>query len=296
MSALVVGASGLLGGHLLDLRPDAAGTYRRVARPGLRPVDLATPDSYRPLLRELRPTQVVLAANPRSLEWCETHPEQSHQEQVTDLEGFLAALAETRPDATVLLLSTDYVFDGEAAPYAEADLPRPLQAYGRDKLAAERAVAASGLAHWIVRTSVLYGESRWDPGTLAGPLRVLDAARDGSEFVANDDLRSCPTEVRSLARAVWALVGRGPGGMIHAAGGPALTRLAIARAVLEEWSVPAWPGLRSVSTDGEGRLPGQTLRRPRDSSLASGRLARILGAPLPSLAEGLRAVRARAGG
>ena len=293
MSALVVGASGLLGGHLLELRPDAVGTYRSTARPGLRRVDLARPDTYQSLLSEVRPEQVVLAPNPRSLEWCERHPGESHREQVTELAAFLATLAELRPDATVLFLSTDYVFDGAAAPYAEGDEVRPLQAYGRDKLAAERAVAASGLAHWIVRTSVLYGESRWDQGALAGPLRVLECARAGSEYVATDDLRSRPTEVRSLARAVWALLERPAGGVVHAAGGPTSTRLEIARAVLAEWSLPPWPGLRSASTDAEGRVPGQSLCRPRDSSLRSDRLADLLGAPLPSLAEGLRAVRSR---
>lgn len=296
MTSLVVGASGLLGGHLLDLRPDAVGTYRSSARPGLRPLDLARPDTYAPILRTLRPERVVVAPNPRSLEWCEVEPAASHREQVADLAAFLEALRRERADATVLFLSTDYVFDGARAPYAEGDPVRPLQAYGRDKLAAERAVAGSGLAHWIVRTSVLYGESRWEPGSLRGPLRVLECARDGVPFVATDDLRSRPTEVRSLARAVWALLDRPAGGVVHAAGGPSLTRFQVAEAVLDAWSVARWPGLRRTSTDAEGRVPGQALRRPRDSSLRCDRLTALLGEPLPELAEGLAAVRARVEG
>ena len=77
-----------------------------------------------------------------------------------------------------------------------------------------------------------------------------------------------------------------------AVGGPALTRLEFARAALRVWGLPQWPGLKRVSPSHEGRLPGQTLRRPRDSSLATARLERLTGR-LPTVEEGLSAVRRR---
>ena len=43
--------------------------------------------------------------------------------------------------AKVVFLSTDYVFDGTAGPYGESDDPNPINAYGRTKLAGERATA-----------------------------------------------------------------------------------------------------------------------------------------------------------
>ena len=66
--------------------------------------------------------------------------------------------------------STDYVFDGtKKGPYTESDEPNPLNAYGRTKLAGERATAHFNRDSFIVRTSWLFGPGR-------GELRRDDAA------------------------------------------------------------------------------------------------------------------------
>jgi dTDP-4-dehydrorhamnose reductase len=291
---LVVGASGLLGGHLLDLSPGALGTYRGQARPGLRHLDLADAGSVDTLLRDLVDLEsVVVATNPPSLEWCEREPSASRA-MVGDLEAFLVRLRRARPSCRVVFLSTDYVFDGTAGPYDESAPTRPLQEYGRHKRHSEEVVAASGLDHWIVRTSVLYGESRWEPSrAVSYPLQVVAAARRGGDVLATDNLWSKATEARSLAGIVWSLADRPGGGVIHCAGAPAVTRLELARTVLQVWELPAWPGLRPVSADAEGRVPGQTLRRPRNSSLVTRRLEEETGCVPVDLVSGLAAVRAR---
>lgn len=70
--------------------------------------------------------------------------------------GLLAEAAK-KSDALLIHFSTDYVFDGQAnVPYTEDDVPNPLSAYGRSKLAGEKAVQESGCRHMIFRTSWLY--------------------------------------------------------------------------------------------------------------------------------------------
>ena len=60
---------------------------------------------------------------------------------------------------TLIHVSTDYVFDGTAhRPYAEEAATSPLGAYGRTKLAGEKAVEASGCKYLIFRTAWLYSE------------------------------------------------------------------------------------------------------------------------------------------
>lgn len=73
--------------------------------------------------------------------------------------GLLADAAKNA-DALLIHFSTDYVFDGKAnTPYTEDAVPNPLSAYGRSKLAGEKAVLESGCRYMIFRTSWLYSLS-----------------------------------------------------------------------------------------------------------------------------------------
>ncbi len=117
--------------------------------------------------------------------------------------GVLAGL---RIGAGALLaaLWTDYVFDGEKpAPYVEEDAPNPLNVYGASKLAGERAIAASGCRHLILRTAWVYA--------LRGGnfLRtMLRLAGEREELAIVDDQIGCPTWCRMVAEAVTAMLAR----------------------------------------------------------------------------------------
>lgn len=70
--------------------------------------------------------------------------------------GHLADAA-LKADALLIHFSSDYVFDGRSnVPYVEDDRTEPLNAYGRSKLAGEKAVMESGCRYMIFRTSWLY--------------------------------------------------------------------------------------------------------------------------------------------
>jgi dTDP-4-dehydrorhamnose reductase len=74
----------------------------------------------------------------------------------------VAILAEAalKADALLIHFSTDYVFDGKSnVPYTEEDQTSPLSAYGRSKLAGEKAVIQSGCRYMIFRTSWLYSST-----------------------------------------------------------------------------------------------------------------------------------------
>src|SRR5512133_605922 len=69
-----------------------------------------------------------------------------------------AAAAATGRGASVVYVSSDYVFDGaKGEPYVETDQPAPLSAYGRTKLAGEDATTAANKRHFVVRSSWLFG-------------------------------------------------------------------------------------------------------------------------------------------
>ena len=115
--------------------------------------------------------------------------------------GNLAAAAK-ETGATLFHVSTDYVFDGTAhTPYTEDGTPSPLGAYGRTKLAGERAVMASGCRYLIFRTAWLYSE--YGNNFLKTMLR-LTSERDTLQVVF--DQIGTPTYAGDLALAIFSII------------------------------------------------------------------------------------------
>ena len=118
--------------------------------------------------------------------------------------GNLAAAAK-ETGATLFHVSTDYVFDGTAhTPYTEEVTPSPLGAYGRTKLAGERAVMASGCRYLIFRTAWLYSE--YGKNFLKTMLR-LTSERDTLQVVF--DQIGTPTYAGDLALAIFSIIEAG---------------------------------------------------------------------------------------
>lgn len=144
---------------------------------------------------------------------------ESHEEEAFELNAVapgLLAQAASAHGARLLHISTDYVFDGEATrPYLESDEPAPRSAYGRSKLAGERAVAAAGSQHAIARTAWLFGAG--GRNFVATMLSLAAGGRD--ELAVVTDQVGSPTYAGHLAPALLEIVERGLGGVLHTAGG-----------------------------------------------------------------------------
>jgi dTDP-4-dehydrorhamnose reductase len=165
--------------------------------------------------------------------------------------------------ARTLLLSTDYVFAGDAAgAYAEDDPTGPLSAYGRSKLQAERAVLHRP-GNLVVRTSWVYGDGR-------NFIRsILAAERAGKELRVVADQRGRPTWAGDLAAALAHLVAAETTGIVHVTGdGDPCTWADLAELVVGH------PVQRISSADLGAPAP-----RPANSVLDLGR-AHALGVPL----------------
>ena len=128
--------------------------------------------------------------------------------------GHVAATA-AAAGAWVIHVSTDYVFDGsKSSAYVESDPVGPMSAYGRSKLAGERAVAeAAPDRHTIVRTAWLFGA-----GGRCFPKTILRAASERPELAVVADQIGCPTFTGHLAGALLALAARRTPGILHVAG------------------------------------------------------------------------------
>lgn len=149
--------------------------------------------------------------------------------------GTIAAATAAR-EIPVIHISTDYVFDGrKGAPYVESDNTAPVNAYGRSKLAGERAVRAANPRHFIVRTAWVY--SLYGSNFVRTVLR-LAGERDRLTIVA--DQRGCPTAACDIASACLQIAQRcvaEPGGAVsgtyHFAGGGEASWFEFASAIIE---------------------------------------------------------------
>jgi dTDP-4-dehydrorhamnose reductase len=182
--------------------------------------------------------------------------------------------------ATLIHLSTDYVFDGTATePWAEDAPVAPISAYGRTKLAGERAVLAVD-AGYVVRTAWLYGAE--GPSFVHAMVR-LAGERETIEVVS--DQHGQPTWTGDLADRIIALAGSGaPRGVYHATASGRTTWHGLAREVFALLGLDP-SRVRETTSD---RFP-RPAARPAFSVLGHERWAAAGLAPMRDWREALHA-------
>ena len=156
MKILVIGANGQLGHEIKKQSrlSDHEFIFTDIQGEDLMPLDITDPEQVQKAVTDDIDVVINCAAY-NDVEKAE-EDEQTAMKVNAEAVGLLAAAAK-KADALLIHFSTDYVFDGKAnVPYTEEDTPNPLSAYGRSKLAGEKAVQESGCRHMIFRTSWLY--------------------------------------------------------------------------------------------------------------------------------------------
>jgi len=228
MRLLVTGAGGQLGADLLRV----AGGHD-VVGPTRAELDVTDPAAVERAVKEVRPDAVLNAAAYTAVDAAETD-EATAAAVNAEAPATLARICALY-GAGLVHVSTDYVFAGNASnagrPY-QVDAPvGPRSAYGRTKLAGERAVRELlPERSWVVRTAWVYGASG---GNFVRTMARLESTRDTVEVV--DDQRGSPTWSRDLAAGLLALVEAGPPpGIYHCTNAGETTWYGLARAVFEE--------------------------------------------------------------
>jgi len=287
MRVLVTGARGQVGGEVARA---LAGRAEVIAH-DRSTLDLADRGEIAGRVREARPDAIVNAAAYTAVDRAESD-EASARAVNAVAPGILAEEAR-RAGALLVHYSTDYVFDGtKRGAYVESDATGPLNVYGRTKLEGERAIAASGCAYAILRTSWVYGPQG---GNFVRTM--LRLAREREELRVVDDQRGAPTSSLQLARATIDILDRARDapGLYHATAAGETTWLGYAQAIFDEQSrrdrAFRVPRLVAIAT----RDYPTPARRPANSVLDSSRLAQTFGIRLgpwrDALVETLAALR-----
>jgi len=276
MTVLVFGKTGQVATELRRRAPGAHFLGRDEA-------DLADPAAYTAAIEAHRPEGVINAA-------AYTVVDRAEEEEALaalingDAPGAMAQACAAL-DIPLVHISSDYVFDGTgSAPWRPDDATAPLGAYGRSKLAGEKAMRGAGGAHVILRTSWVFSahganfvKTMLRLGHERAALRVVADQVGGPTSAA--DIASTCLQVLDLLRK-----NRAKSGTYHYSGAPDTSWAGFARCIFEMAGLDV--EVEEIPTS-DYPTPGV---RPLNSRLDCAQLETVFGITRPDWKAGLAAV------
>lgn len=215
MRVMTTGANGQLGRALYAILKDkpevtliSTGSVANETIFPIEPLDITDEKMVMSFVQEKKPDVIINCAAYTEVDSCETEEEKAAR--INALGPANLAKASKAVDAKLVQISTDYVFDGTAtSPYQEMDETSPVSAYGRTKLAGEKAVQEEWDKVFIIRTAWLYGDGNNFVKTM------LQLAKTHSELRVVNDQFGTPTTAVELAKMIWYLVQTERYGIYH---------------------------------------------------------------------------------
>jgi dTDP-4-dehydrorhamnose reductase len=173
-------------------------------------LDIGDRTSVSAAIDRIRPWAIINAAGYVRVDDAEHDHDRCMRENAAGASLIAAACASAR--IPLVTFSSDLVFDGAKGElYEEGDRPRPLNVYGRSKLAAEERVLDAHPAALVVRTSAFFGP--WDPHNFV--TQSLAAMRAGRGVRAAHDALVSPTYLPDLVNTCLDLLIDGEQGLWH---------------------------------------------------------------------------------
>lgn len=281
MHILIFGSGGALAGQLEEIFRE-----QEVVALGHADCDITNADTVSSVIEKYRPSHILNAAAYNAVDEAETDDTVAVAVNATAV-GHIAAAAE-KYGAVFVSYSTDYVFDGtKQEGYRESDATNPINAYGRSKLAGERAIEAvaaehSSFPYFIIRTSRLFGPQGIGNRAKKSFVDLMLERTKASEPVEVLDAEvSSPTLTGDLAHATRKLFAdAAPAGIYHITNSGTCTRYSFAQEIFKQWrelTGQPQPALLPVSV-----FQGQSAPRPVFSVLLNTKMQ-----PLRSWQEAL---------
>ena len=223
---LITGASGFLGWNLAQIARsqwETHGFYHQqpieIAGVALHQVDLTDIERVKAEIDRIAPDAIIHTAAASNPNFCQQQPELSHCINVVASQALAQICAAAK--IPLVFTSTDLVFDGTQAPYLETNPVSPLNIYGEQKVAAERAILAIGDRAVICRMPLMFGDAPSTATSFIQPwLKSLSAGQSLQLFV--DEFRtpvSATTAAKGLLLALTA-----PPGIMHLGGSERISR------------------------------------------------------------------------
>jgi dTDP-4-dehydrorhamnose reductase len=237
----VTGANGLLGGEAVGQLDGhevlALGRGPCRLPPGrftYAEVDLGDGRTVAAALAAFRPEAVLHAGALTDVDGCEREPWLAWRANVDGTAEVARACRAL--EARLVAVSTDYVFDGEAGPYGEEDLPDPRGAYARTKRCGEEAALLLAPDAAVARVAVVYGGRTSTRPTFA--TQVVEKLSRGEPVRAFSDQQVSTTLASAgAARCLELLLETGYRGVLHLSDATVLDRVELARRIARRFGL-----------------------------------------------------------
>ena len=282
---LVTGASGLLGSKIVEL---AREDYEIIPLHNTKPLhpnslklDITDQNQVFSLFSKLEPDIVIHTASETNVDKCETKKEHAWN---VNVEGTRNIAEACKAGAKLIYISTDYVFDGRKGNYKEDDAPNPISYYAVTKLEGEKQVIQNCKNFAILRTSVLYG---WHPLKRNFATWAINQLKQNKEITVVEDHYNTPTLADNLAEITIEAIQKDLQGLYHASGSERISRYEFAKQIAKTFNLNA--GL--IKPVKMSQLTAWIAKRPKDSSLSTGKIRKQLKTKPLNITEGLNKMK-----
>ena len=220
---LITGSNGMLGSSLLE-RLKKKYSIKGIT---IEDADITDFEAVVKVIRKIKPDIVIHTAGYTKVDDCESNINLAYRVNAIGTRN--VAMACQRIDASMVYISTDYVFDGtKNAPYIEFDAANPISIYGKTKLAGEEFVRQILNRFYIVRTSWLYGE-----GGVNFVDTIINKANTEKELKIVNDQRGSPTYTKDLADKIDEIISRERYGIYHVTNSGSCSWFEFAKKIVE---------------------------------------------------------------
>ncbi len=285
---LIFGGNGLVGQSFKKLYASQEDTKvfttsRNPNSEGELKCDITKKEDLKNCFEQSKPSTVINCTNlAGGVNFCENNKELSQQFhfQANVEIGELA----NEYNAELVLISTDYVFDGSESPYKEEDKTNPLNEYGRNKLAAEQWIQANVNRYVIARTTNVFG---WDPNTKTPNflMQLYFKLKNNEAVEVPSFLFGNPTYANDLTGGIKAILDKKKYGVYHVVGSSNVNRYEWAKLFCKTLGFNE-SLIKEIAAPMEGGI-----KRPLISNLNTNKLKDVLGNHLSDVHEGLSAFK-----
>ena len=204
MKICIVGASGLLGEGFQHISKDTKNEfifcYTKNKIPNAEQLDITKNDAIKSFFQIHKPDTLINCSAISNPEFCEKN--KSHAFNVNALGAKKLAQACNIYGSHLIHVSTDYVFDGNAGPYQENDVPKPISYYGQTKHESEELVLKENENFCVARTALLYG---WCQNKQNLATMIISELRNNRQVKLIDDQQVSPSYADNVAEMMLEL-------------------------------------------------------------------------------------------